>query len=858
VSHGPALEVTQPVSLVRRNAVEPRPLHAVRPRTATRCEAHGKFLFVGDEKLYVRGVTYGPFRPDAEGEVYPDPNVVAEDFARIAAAGANAVRLYTVPPRWLLDLAAEHGLRLMVGLAWEQHVAFADSRQLPGDIERRVRDGVRACADHPAVLAFVVGNEIPSSIVRWHGRSRIEAFIHRLYRAAKDEAPGSLVTYANYPTTEYLDLSFLDFLAFNVYLEERTQFEAYVQHLHTLAGDRPLVLTEIGIDSCRFGEQGQAEVLGWQVRATFAGGCAGAFVFAWTDDWHRGGVDIDDWRFGVSDHHRRGKPALGVLRDTFSDAAVPFPANSEWPSVSVVVCSYNGARTIRDCLDGLNKLEYPNFEVIVVDDGSTDGTGDIARAYGFRVVSIENGGLANARNVGTALASGAIVAFTDDDARPDPHWLHYLASTLMRQSTYAGVGGPNIAPGGDGWIAECVANAPGGPMHVLLSDAEAEHIPGCNMAIWKDHLVATGGFDPQFRVAGDDVDMCWRLQQQGAHLGFSPAAMVWHHRRSSIRTYWKQQVGYGRAEALLERRWPEKYNSIGHLTWQGRLYGKGLTRTLSLWHRRIYHGTWGRAPFQSVYSPTEEGLWSLPLMPEWYLLLAVLAAIGLLGGLWRPLNAGFALLGLALLASVLQAAISATHATFSIGGSRAAGLRRRLLTFLLHLLQPAARLAGRVRHGLTPWRERGRQLDLVIPRVRRAFVWNERWQAHEAWLAALEGGLRAHRVRVLRGGAFDTWDLEVRSGLFGAARVLMAVEEHGDGRQLACFRVWPRPALVRLLPVAALTAATWTALLDGAEVAAAVLGVLAVTLVLYALDGCAVATGAILRAVSQFGTGFDK
>ena len=143
MSHGPALEVTQSVSLVRGNAVEPRSLHAVRPRTAARCEAHGKFLFVGDEKLYVRGVTYGPFRPDAEGEVYPDPNGVAEDFARIAAAGANAVRLYTVPPRWLLDLAAEHGLRLMVGLAW-------DVQSVPSRIYAEASAG--AAAPRPYVM----------------------------------------------------------------------------------------------------------------------------------------------------------------------------------------------------------------------------------------------------------------------------------------------------------------------------------------------------------------------------------------------------------------------------------------------------------------------------------------------------------------------------------------------------------------------------------------------------------------------------------------------------------------------------------------------------------------------------------
>jgi len=125
-----------------------------------------------------------------------------------------------------------------------------------------------------------------------------------------------------------------------------------------------------------------------------------------------------------------------------------------------------------------------------------------------------------------------------------------------------------------------VANAPGGPIHVLLSDNVAEHIPGCNMAFRKDRLQAIGGFDPQFRRAGDDVDVCWRLQAKGWTLGFSAPAMVWHHRRNSIRAYLRQQIGYGDAEAMLERKWPEKYNAAGHVSWSGRLYGKGLTRAL--------------------------------------------------------------------------------------------------------------------------------------------------------------------------------------------------------------------------------------------------------------------------------------
>ena len=135
---------------------------------------------------------------------------------------------------------------------------------------------------------------------------------------------------------------------------------------------------------------------------------------------------------------------------------------------------------------------------------------------------------------------------------------------------HVGIGGPNIAPRRRAYcrVRRPLSRKSG---HILLSDTEAEHIPGCNMAFRKAALEAIDGFDPQFRIAGDDVDVCWRLQQKGWTLGYSPGAMVWHHRRNSIRAYWKQQHNYGKAESFLEKKWPEKYNLVGHVTWAGRL-----------------------------------------------------------------------------------------------------------------------------------------------------------------------------------------------------------------------------------------------------------------------------------------------
>lgn len=793
----------------------------------------GKFIFVGDKKFWVRGVTYGPFAADESGSNYPLPKVIEKDFSAIKSAGLNTLRLYTVPPVWLLDLAAAQGLRVMLGLPVEQHVAFLDDKSRVEDIITRVQKLVRQCADHPAILCYVVGNEIPTSVVRWHGKRRIENFIGRLYRIVKSEDPGALVTYVNYPTTEYLDLPFIDFLAFNVYLESREQLSSYLARLQNLAGERPLLLTEFGLDSRRNGEAAQAETLKWQIATSFEKGCAGAVVFAWTDEWNREGYEVTEWDFGLTARDRKPKPALAAVARAFDE--VPFPHESQWPRISVAVCSYNGARTIEETLSALTRQNYADYEVIVVDDGSTDATADIARKYNVALVQSENKGLSNARNLGMAHASGEIIAYIDDDAYPDVDWLQFLAASFAA-SDHAGIGGPNIAPAGDGLIADAVAHAPGGPVHVLLSDEVAEHIPGCNMAYRLDRLKAIGGFDARFRVAGDDVDVCWRLQERGWTLGFSPAAVVWHHRRRSIGAYWRQQKGYAKAEALLAEKWPQKYNGAGHLNWKGRLYGKGIV-DFFLTRPRVYYGTWGSALFQSVYQPAHGLFYSLPLMPEWYALLAVLGGLALLGLVWTPLVLLVPIFTLAIGASLIQSMVVAAKQPLC-SRSLQQRLILRVLIVWLHLIQPLARLLGRVRYGVGPWRWAG-LLSPPLSLMHSHAIWSEEWQSLEARIGEIEKLLLRKRAIAIRGGDFDRWDLEVRGGLLGSARALAMQEEHGAGKQLLRLRIWPQIPPRAILLFLVLAFLTTLAAYDRAWLAAVSLGIGALGIALIARSECA-------------------
>ena len=746
-----------------------------------RLEVRGKFFFAGDEKVPLRGVTYGPFAPDANGYRFPAPEVVARDLALITELGANCLRLFTPPPRWLLDLAAERNLWVLVGIPWAEHVCFLDSEEIADNVRRTVTEIVESCRDHPAVGAFLIGNEIPPDIVRWYGPQRIAGFLRELVGLIKSVEPTALVGYANFPSTEYLETDFTDFLAFNVYLHSEPEFRRYLSRLHSLAGDRPLVLTEFGIDSFHEGETMQASTLSWQVRAALDMGVAGTVVFSFTDEWYTGGCDIQNWAFGLVDRERRCKPAFQAVQRWYGGQGLP--ALSEYPKVSVVICAYNAEPTMHACLTSLQNLKYPAFEVIVVDDGSTDRTGAIADGFeGMHVIHQENKGLSAARNVGIAASLGEIVAFTDSDCVVDPDWLHYLVATFI-QTGFPAVGGPNLPPPEDSVVAACVAASPGGPLHVLLDDVEAEHIPGCNMAFRREVLDEIGGFDPIYRSAGDDVDVCWRLQDRGHRIGFSPAAMVWHFRRNTMKAYIGQQKGYGKAEALLYFRHPHRFNALGYSRWRGRIYG-GISALFSLRRPVIYGGVFGRGLFQTLYQPPSTVLSYLPFTLEWNLVGALLLAYGAVKGGWYWLGAAPVALSWA---CCLWAAMRARV------DSLAGGFQGRLLISVLTYFGPLLRSLERYKwwvRGLTaaaparsmrpaqavPWSWRERAFS--------ASFWTETAMEKEILLHGVMDVLAERKYFVLPDQGWSEWDLEVHGGIWARGRVKVCAENHGGERRV--------------------------------------------------------------------------
>ena len=144
-----------------------------------------KFFFEGDKKFFVKGVTYGPFKPDAEGNYLGSPEQVDSDLVLMRQAGLNVLRVYHAPPRWFLDHCAAAGMHVLVTLPWEKHIEFLRERSMHRQIAEAVRTAVKMHAGHPAILGYLVGNEVSSTMARWLGARRVIEFVEELIRIGR-------------------------------------------------------------------------------------------------------------------------------------------------------------------------------------------------------------------------------------------------------------------------------------------------------------------------------------------------------------------------------------------------------------------------------------------------------------------------------------------------------------------------------------------------------------------------------------------------------------------------------------------------------------------------------------------------
>lgn len=210
--------------------------------------------------------------------------------------------------------------------------------------------------------------------------------------------------------------------------------------------------------------------------------------------------------------------------------------------VSIIVPAYNAEKTLAQCLEACQRQTYPDVEIIVVDDGSTDNTPSIAQSFGIHCFRQENQGPAAARNRGAGEACGDILAFTDADCVPAVDWVERLVE---------GFGEGIVAVGGtygivnSGSLLARMIHEEIQIRHEKFGE-EVDFVGSFNMAVLAASFRNVGGFDSRFPAASaEDNDLSYRLQDVGGNLCFQRNAVVAHHHPARLWGYLRTQARHG-------------------------------------------------------------------------------------------------------------------------------------------------------------------------------------------------------------------------------------------------------------------------------------------------------------------------
>lgn len=230
------------------------------------------------------------------------------------------------------------------------------------------------------------------------------------------------------------------------------------------------------------------------------------------------------------------------------------------PPVSIVITVRNDREHLRDCLDALTSLDYPDYEVVVIDDGSTDDTNSMAHAHPLsdcgrlKVVSVGTPddplGIGASRNHGVAVAQYDVIAFTDADCRPRPDWLSDLVPCLAVHDLIGGRVQPHGSQPVDSYEGINSSLDMGEYATRIDPDGATPYLPTANLVGLRT-VFETVPF-PERNIA-EDVDVCWRALDQGFDVVYTPTGIVEHDYRANLRAFGARRTDYGASEALLAR-----------------------------------------------------------------------------------------------------------------------------------------------------------------------------------------------------------------------------------------------------------------------------------------------------------------
>jgi glycosyltransferase involved in cell wall biosynthesis len=786
---------------------------------------HGKFFSRGGDKFFLKTIR---LRASAGSLSFEEKVALHKQLEQLREAHTTALIISEDDAESLLDLAAQAGLYALCEIKLPPEELL--SHRTPRAALLKLRERVATLRGCPALIGYLLDCPIDPDTVRSHGLDMLRARLSRIIAAIREDGAPKLVGLKHRAGTIGLALHNEDFVYAIIPPLAPQELRSSIIRLHNLAEARPVVLEFASVLA------DQDDVIAY----AFGLGAAGV----------------------VAQAPRRDQSSSKLLMDGFlsfkpldASELMPFlalngscPPKPAWtPKVSVIVCAYNAERTMRQCLESLRKLDYPNFEVIIVDDGSRDATAQIAVEFPeFRLIRQPNKGLSVARNVGLHAALGELIAYTDSDCVVDPHWLAFMVRA-MAEGKLDGCGGPNYAPHEDGWVEGCVAASPGAPCHVLISDDRAEHLAGCNMLFRKSALEDIGGFDPQFTAAGDDVDVCWRLMDAGHVLGYCPSAFVWHFRRNTVKAYYGQQRGYGKAEAMLYFKYPERFNALGQIKWHGTI--PGIARTIPGGGRLRVRWRRSADAVQHVEETPLSVLKVAPLTAEWNLAAAALLVLSLLFGVTiAPALAAVA-------AGPLWAAYYALKAPLEKCHRGPAS--RWLIGWLAYsgsIVRTIARYRWRLAARKNPlWDDDARQRPTIDWKQRsiRLSYWNDKYTTREAMLEHLRRFFASLGRPVTAATEWDDFDLLVEANPWARVQFRTADEDLSGLELRTNVAARTRLSTGARAGLGACLIATASAALLGSPLATAVFGIIGVVALIGAIGGLVEGANLAYHAVEQ-------
>ena len=232
---------------------------------------------------------------------------------------------------------------------------------------------------------------------------------------------------------------------------------------------------------------------------------------------------------------------------------------------SVIVPAHNAAQTIEQCIEALleQSAAWEHYEVIVVDDGSTDGTATLAQSYGVRVLTQPHRGPAAARNLGASQASGDILLFTDADCAPTRTWIEEMTGAFADPEV-AGVKGTYLTRQQE-LVARFVQIEYEDKYDHMARQERIDFVDTYSAGYRRDVLLANGGFDTAFPTASvEDQELSFRLARKGYKMVFAPRARVYHRHDASLEEYARRKFNIGYWKALLTQWHPERLVSDSH------------------------------------------------------------------------------------------------------------------------------------------------------------------------------------------------------------------------------------------------------------------------------------------------------